>query len=245
MVGERYGQSLDIGKEIEKEKEEEQQPLPCTCSPDLRKKNQPAEQDTAENKEEKAEAKQDSEKTAQPEAGKAQESSQGQQEPQQQKQAEAQAQQHAETQAPGQQAQEQQMPPEQETPPELPVTDPVEEDVNAIITKEIPELPAKTSIWTNKWLLGIIFVALITGIFLAWMKLAPENTQSLPQPTQSGPVSLVVYNASEPAAAPAMPDQAQPTAPAAPERIPEQQKKPAEPKSIDELSEFFSEQLKD
>lgn len=234
MVGERYGQSLDIGKEIEKEEQEKDQPLPCICD---RKKPKA---EISESEPEKTGEKQD-DAPAQDEKPSDTPTEQEKQ-PEEEKivQAENTASKSAEPDSEKQEAKEEipaEKPAEEqpEEAPELPVRapDPVEEDVNAIITKEIPELQGRKSVWANKWVVGMVFVAVIVGIFLLWPKNAPESA-----PAQFDTVSLVVYNITEPVQEAVVPLESSP--------VQENITAAAEnPESVDDLPDFLAGQLRD
>lgn len=246
MVGERYSHSLDISEELKKEEEEKKQQLSCTCSPDLNKKGQSAEpskekaeegaeaQSAAETEnvvadkspepteEEKAEEKSGSDKTASPEQKEGAE-------------------------APNQSFEEETQTDEVGAGvTKLPIDDPVEEDINAIITKDIPELPPKKTLWSTKRVVGLVLVGLVIGVFFFWMRYVPE--EAVPE-ASSSLVSLVVYNMtgavqetmplSEPVLVGENKSVSEPVLPAA-----EQSGMPRI-KSLDELPDFLSERLKD
>ncbi len=200
MAGERYSHSLDIGEELEREKEEEkkgeQQPLPCFCSPKIRPKaSEEQQEENKERQEKKEEPAPESETKEDPmqEKEEKQNESPAEQE-EEQKFSEAsntakesvpeQKQEHSEeprievrsadlSDESGWEKMEDVAPAEPQRP-----CDPVEEDVNAIITKEVPVLHPGKSIFEclleRKSLLIFVFVALVAGVFLAWKLVLPE-----------------------------------------------------------------------
>ncbi|MEM4247153.1 MAG: hypothetical protein QXR48_01290 [Candidatus Woesearchaeota archaeon] len=224
MVGERYSHSLDIGEELEKEKAAEEQ--------QEEKKEQPAE----EKQHPKSIQQVFEEQKPAPEPKTAPE------EPEQEP---------AEPQASSKET----LPNEEQlegASSDLAVnkTDPVEEDINAIITKEMPELPQKKTVWANRWLLGVVFVVFVAGILFVWLKSVPKNAEeSSPQFLE--PVSLVVYNMtgavqesmplSEPVIVKENVSVSEPVLPSGRQL----DKAESAPASLDELPDFLSERLKD
>ncbi len=182
MVGGRYSQSLDIGRELEKEKEEGKEPLPCTCPPDLGKKAEPepekveeakaespAEKVSEPEKQESApEPADNSEKTAETSPVSAEASS----EPAESLQ-EIQSEPAEEPKSEENPAEDESID-EEPSEPEIPLKepDPVEEDVEAIINKEIPALKPRTSIlaliFSRSWIFWVVFVVVVGGMFWIW-----------------------------------------------------------------------------
>jgi hypothetical protein len=175
MVGDRYGQSLDVGKEIEKEKEEEKQPLPCVCTPKIKPK-----EEFSESPSEKQEEKRPEQPTEPEEKQPPQEEKPVEQEPEKISEAtvESSAQKLIE------EAKEE--PPEkvpddepEEAPAEPRVPDPAEEDVNEIITKDFPVLRQRTSVWetffSHSWIFWVVLFVVVGGMFWAWTSVTREE----------------------------------------------------------------------
>jgi hypothetical protein len=166
MAGSNFGQSLDIGKELEKEKDEKKQPLPCVCSPDLNKKEKSPE---PQPEQQEISVQQNTEKQTEPPA-------------QEEKQEEASVSEPAAKEI----AQNEEAKPAEEQKEDVPAevteakraADSAEEDVNEIITKEIPVLKQRTSIWesifAHTWIFWIVFVVVVSGMFWAWMSVTKE-----------------------------------------------------------------------
>ncbi len=282
MVGERYSHSLDIGEELEKEKEEEkkgEQPqLPCFCSPKIRPKASESEQ---EKKDEPA-----------PEPEKNEEPEQEKEEPAQEENQEAVGEETAEQQVSASQEAAKEAVPQQETREEprievkpadisedsgweqmedvapaepQSIPDPVEEDINAIITKEVPVLNPRKSVierlLEHQLLLVVAFVAVIAGIFFAWKIVLPEPAAQnfeLEPSAAFVPANITLL----PAQIPELQETAQEiplaeipeipkgfetaVAPAVPEEVFEEELPvQANASSVDELPEFFAQRLKD
>ncbi|MEM2915905.1 MAG: hypothetical protein QXT19_00900 [Candidatus Woesearchaeota archaeon] len=266
MAGERYSHSIDISEELEKEKEEEkkgeEQPLPCFCSPKIRPKA--SEKDEAE-EEKRDEQEQKEEHAPEEKRGLAKEENGEQQ---------ASARQDAAKDAESQQEtpekpcieikpadlseDESEMEPLEEEQPLLPQSrpDPVEEDVNAIITKDIPVLYKRKSIFErllkHKLLLLVVFVGFVAGIFFAWKMVLPEPAAQkfeLEAFDAFVPPNITLF----PAQIPEFPETAY-----EPVELPEQPEAPeaggesvpvevvqANSSSVDELPDFFAQRLKD
>jgi hypothetical protein len=196
MVGGRYSQSLDIGRELEKEKEEEKEPLPCVCSPDLSKKKQetekveeakaesPAEKVSEPEKQESAsEAADNPEKTAETGTEAAKTSSETAETPQEMQSEPAEEPKSEENPDGAEDINEQISEPETS----LKEPDPVEEDVEAIINKEIPDLKPRKSIlalfFSHSWIFWVVFVVVVGGMFWIWsaaQQSAEQEKEMLP-----------------------------------------------------------------
>jgi len=249
MVGDRYGQSLDIGKEIEKEKEEEKQPLPCNCTPKIKPK-----EEVSESPPEKQEEKHPEQPT-EPEEKQPQ-----QEEKPVEAQTEAPAEKSAEpeTQSDSEKQEFEEEPPEkvpddepEEAPAEPRVPDPVEEDVNEIITKDFPVLRQRTSVWetffSHSWIFWVVLVVVVGGMFWAWTSVTREES--------SEPVGNVIlpadntlsFNATyEELVFPEQNTTSQENITPAPETVPVEDAAQENPdNSSDELSILLAEGLKD
>ncbi len=152
-MGERYSHSLDIGKELEEEQEAEQPKGPDPVE------EQPAQEPPAEDSEK------ESESASQPasEQPVAEQSQPAQEQPSELPSA--------------QELLEQEQEPEDEEPvveePPRP-PDPIEEDVNAIITQEFHYLEPKQSFWTRS-IIPLILVAILIGGIWVFFHLTEEN----------------------------------------------------------------------
>ncbi len=275
MAGERYSHSLDVGKELEKEKEEEkkgeQQPLPCFCSPKIRPKNsengeeQEKKEEPAQEQEKGQEGSEESaakEETSEQQASEKQEAAK-ESVPEQQPVQEISEQQAQPSivvrpaelaEDSGWESMEDVVPAEPQSPP-----DPVEEDVNAIITKDIPVLHSRKGIverlLEHKLLLLVGFVAVIAGIFFAWKMILPEPAvqQFELEPSAAFvPPNITLFHAQVPEA-PVVSQEAPETGEVVelPEEgvvgevVPAETIVQANVSSVDELPDFFVRQLKD
>ncbi len=171
MVGGKYGQSLDLGSDLEKEKEAEargEQPqLPCFCSP--KPKKVVSEEDVKQ--EEAASEKQESEKQAEepPVKESVPEEPVVDVKPIEGPVDEAQISDVSEKNV-------EELLEEEE--PELPVKepDPLEDDVNEIITKDIPQLQPRKKVFGifSKKLFFTLFVVAIIVFLFVWLKTPSE-----------------------------------------------------------------------
>jgi hypothetical protein len=187
MVGERFGQSLDIGKELEAEKQEKEQELPCGCDVPPPKKDNSAQSPEKKEETSSANAETGAEKSAEPEKIEP-ETMPDSEKPQV---VEAQPEKTSEEQQP-----EEREEPEEEIPAEKKEPDPVEEDVNEIMTKDFPVIKYKTSIWrgiaAHSLLFWVVFFVVVGGMFVAWKLVLPEKAQEDLPVTEYVPIDSVI-----------------------------------------------------
>lgn len=172
MVGERFGQSLDIGKELEAEKKEEEANLPCGCDVPPPKQDNSAQ--------EPAKKEETSSANAETNAGKSAE--QEKTEPETQTDSEKPPVVEAQPEKTSEEKQEEEPEePDEEISAEKKEPDPIEEDVNEIIKKDIPVLTQRTSILgsiaAHSLLFWVVFFVVVGGMFIAWKFVLPENAQ--------------------------------------------------------------------
>lgn len=188
MVGERFGQSLDIGKELEEEKKEKEQELPCGCDVPPRKHDNSAQE--PEKKEETSSANAETEAGKSAEPGKT-EAAEPESNPDSEKQAAVEAQPEKTPEA--QQLEEH----EEEILEEKKEPDPVEEDVNEIITKDFPVLKHRTSIWASiaehSLAFWLIFFVVVAGMFVAWKLVLPVKVQENLPVAGYAPIDSAIY----------------------------------------------------
>jgi len=186
MEGERFGYSIDIGKELEKD--ETQQP-----KPEEQKPEEPKAEELQKQEEPKAEAQPKQDDAAKQE-------STAQEQPQQSVPEQPSV--PVQPQEP-QQPSVEESPAGEEFPDEEPVEqepprppDPVEEDINAIITRDFPELNARPGIWERivayRALLIFLLFVFIAGWF-AFILFGPEEPTRMtfqPEVFPAQPVAL-------------------------------------------------------
>jgi hypothetical protein len=223
MVGDRFGQSIDIGKDLEKEvarKQAQDQAKEVAQAPPA--ENPPEKQETIAPEEPQAPA---AEETSASSAQAESTVNEDLIEPAGEETIEPADEETVDL--------TNEEPSEPAVPPLPP--DPVEEDVNAIITRDFPELRTNESVWSRIVTYRAFFIALIIlfvgGWFVfQWMSPSEEALRGMPRPT--APASLVAFNATMPAVgAPVIPPQSEEEQP--------------HPRSVEELPDIFAQGLRD
>lgn len=184
MVGDRFGQSLDIGKELEEEKKAEEPQAPAAS-------NTPQPKDNS----------QQEKKPEQPVEKPAEQPSEA---PEKEEKAEAQPEAPAKETVPAEQSAEEQQDeavpeePEEDEEENIPkkAPDPAEEDVNEIITKDIPVLKWRKSIFekifSHSLVFWVVFVVVVTGMFFAWKLIVPAKApEAAPEPIGYVPIDNI------------------------------------------------------